>query len=133
MNFGLGHLGLPIVLLASLWGAVNTTLKIFEIVNERRDMVFELIDKCGYCPAITLGPLEIYFTNVVPISIGACIFLFLISYVVVSIPKYMTVEEAEYKERMKKSCYMIAALPLFALIAFVCGGVFDVVMIITSL
>ncbi len=37
-------LGLPIVLLAALWGAVNTTLSFFQIINARRDMLFSFRD-----------------------------------------------------------------------------------------
>ncbi|MDO9312076.1 MAG: hypothetical protein Q7T85_10355 [Nitrosomonas sp.] len=54
----INKLGLPIVLLAALWGAVSTTLSFFEIINARRDIMFELIDKYGYCSEQTLGPLE---------------------------------------------------------------------------
>ena len=86
------------------------------------------IHVCDMC----FGPLEIYFTNVLPVSTGACIFLFLISYVVISIPTYLSVDEDEYRNRMIKACYMIAALPFFALLAFVFGGIFDAVMIVRA-
>lgn len=132
MNYNTGTLGLPIVLLASLWGAVNTTLKFFEIINERRDMVFELIDKCRLCPDQTLGPLEIYFTNVMPLSIGTCIFLALVSYVVISIPGYMNIDKEQDIHRMSIACKLIATLPLFGLFGFIGGGIFDALLILNS-
>jgi hypothetical protein len=132
MNYSTGTLGLPIVLLASLWGAINTTLKFFEIINERRDIVFKLIDKCVTCPKQTLGPLEIYLTNIVPLSIGVCIFLALVSYVVVSIPRYMNVEDKQHNHQMKFACNLITILPLFALLGFVGGGIFDAIIIMRS-
>ena len=92
MSYNIGTLGLPIVLLGSLWGAVNTTLKFYEVINERRDQVYKLIDKCGVCPDITLGPMQIYFTNMMLLTIAACLFLVLICYVTTSIPKYMDIE-----------------------------------------
>jgi len=129
MNYGTGTLGLPIVLLVSLWGAVNSTLKFFEVINERRDMAFGMIDSCGTCPEQTLGPLTIYFTNVVPLTTGVSIFLLLVSYVVISIPHYMNVEDKLDIDRMKLACHLIASLPLFGLFGFLGGGIFDAILI----
>lgn len=123
-------LGRPLVLLAALWGAVNTTLSFFQIINARRDMIFELVDRCGNCAdaGITLGPAELYFTNLLPLTLGLMIFLGLISYVVISIPDYMGLEEDE-KIRMRSVCKMVACLPFFGLLAFLGGGIFDLVML----
>jgi hypothetical protein len=129
MNYNTGTLGLPIVLLASLWGAVNTTLTFFKIINERRDQVFGLIDSCGNCPELTLGPLPIYFTNVVPLTLGVCLFLVLICYVITSIPRYMNVDDEDDIKRMMFACKAIASLPAFGLVAFILGGAFDAIMI----
>ncbi len=126
-------LGLPIVLLAALWGAVNTTLSFFQIINARRDMMFELIDKCGYCTEQTLGPMEIYFTNLLPLSIGNIIFLSLISYVILSIPRHMKIEDDEEAKRLKAACVAIAVLPIFGALSFALGGIFDIAMLMRSL
>ncbi len=127
------RLGLPIVLLAALWGAVNTTLSFFQIINARRDIMFEMIDKCGYCAEQTLGPIEIYLTNLLPLTIGNIIFLSLISYVIVSIPRHMKIEDVVEAKRLKSACKAIAILPTFGAIAFAAGGIFDMVMLIRSL
>jgi hypothetical protein len=123
-------LGRPLVLLAALWGAVNTTLSFFQIINARRDIIFELVDRCGACvdAGITLGPTELYFTNLLPLTIGLVIFLALIAYVVISIPDFMRLEDQE-KARMRFVARMVALLPLFGLLSFVGGGIFDLVMI----
>ena len=126
-------LGLPIVLLAALWGAVNTTLSFFQIINARRDMMFELIDKCGYCTEQTLGPIEIYLTNLLPLTIGNIIFLGLISYVILSIPRHMKIENDEEAKRLKTACTAIAILPIFGVFAFLVGAAFDMVTLIRSL
>ena len=126
-------LGLPIVLLAALWGAVNTTLSFFQTINTRRDMIFELIDKCGYCTEKTLGPLEIYFTNLLPLTIGNIIFLSLISYVIIAIPRHMRIDDDTETRRLKTVCMVIAILPTFGAISFAAGGLFDVIMLIRSL
>ena len=126
-------LGLPIVLLAALWGAVSTTLSFFEIINARRDIMFELIDKCGYCSEQTLGPLEIYFTNLLPLTIGNIIFLSLIFYVILSIPRHMKIEDNTEAKHLKSACMVIAMLPAFGVLAFVAGGIFDMIMLIRSL
>jgi hypothetical protein len=129
MSYNIGSLGLPIVLLGSLWGAVNTTLKFYEVINERRDEVFRLIDKCGDCPGIILGPLQIYFTNMMPLTIAACLFLVLICYVTISIPKYMNVEDQNEIERIQFACYAISSLPAFGLLGFIGGGLYDAIII----
>ena len=129
----INKLGLPIVLLAALWGAVNTTLSFFEIINKRRDMMFELVDRCGYCTEQTLGPIEIYFTNLLPLTIGNAIFLSLICYVILSIPRHMKIEDNVEAERLKTACVTIAILPAFGMLAFVTGGIFDMIMLIRSL
>lgn len=126
-------LGLPIVLLAALWGAVNTTLSFFQIINARRDMMFKLIDKCGYCPEQSLGPVEIYLTNLLPLTVGNIIFLYLISYVILSIPRHMKIENDEEAKRLKIACNYIAVLPIFGALAFCGGAVFDLVMLIRAL
>jgi len=126
-------LGLPIVLLAAIWGAVNTTLSFFQTINARRDMMFELIDKCRYCTEKTLGPLEIYFTNLLPLTIGNIIFLGLISYVILSIPRHMKVEDSTEAKHLKTACFVIAVLPTFGAFSFAAGGIFDMVMLIRSL
>lgn len=126
-------LGLPIVLMAALWGAVNTTLSFFQIINTRRDTVFELIDKCGYCPEQSLGPVEIYLTNLLPLTVGNIIFLYLISYVILSIPRHMKIENDEEAKRLKMACNYIAVLPIFGALAFCGGAVFDLVMLIRAL
>ncbi len=129
----INKLGFPIVLLAALWGAVSTTLNFFEIINARRDMMFELVDKCGYCTEKTLGPIEIYFTNLLPLTIGNTIFLSLIFYVILSIPRHMRIEDDMEAKRLKAACMAIALLPAFGALAFVAGGIFDMVMLIRSL
>ncbi|NBQ68157.1 MAG: hypothetical protein EBU46_04700 [Nitrosomonadaceae bacterium] len=126
-------LGLPIVLLAALWGAVNTTLSFFQFINARRDMMFELIDKCGYCPEQTLGPVEIYLTNLLPLTIGNIIFLYLISYVILSIPRHMKIENEDEAKRLKTACNYIAVLPIFGALSFCGGAIFDLVMLIHAL
>jgi len=129
----INKLGLPIVLLAALWGAVSTTLNFFEIINARRDLIFKLIDSCGYCTEQTLGPIEIYFTNLLPLTIGNAIFLSLICYVILSIPRHMKIEDNVEAERLKTACVTIAILPAFGMLAFVVGGIFDMIMLIRSL
>ncbi|TXI29610.1 MAG: hypothetical protein E6Q60_03870 [Nitrosomonas oligotropha] len=126
-------LGLPIVLLAALWGAVNTTLSFFQMINARRDMMFELIDKCGYCPEQTLGPVEIYLTNLLPLTLGNIIFLYLISYVILSIPRHMKIENDEEARRLKVACNIISVLPIFGALSFCGGAVFDLMMLIRAL
>lgn len=129
MSYNTGTLGLPIVLLASLWGAVNTTLNFYRFINERRDEVFRLLDECGRCPGRSLGPFEIYFTNMMPLTVGVCLFLVLITYVIATIPEYMDIDDDGERRRFRGACYAIACLPAFGLIGFFGGGTFDALVL----
>jgi len=130
MSANKSSLGLPMMLLVALWGAVNTTLKFFEIINKRRDQVFEMLDRCGAnCPEI-LGPIEIYITNCLMMTIGVCIFLAIIVYFVLTVPRYLEITEESEIKRIQFACRSIAFLPAFALIGFLMGGVFDVTMLL---
>lgn len=133
MSYNTGTLGLPIVLLASLWGAVNTTLNFYQFINARRDEVFTLLDECGPCPGQTLGPVEIYFTNMMPLTIGVCLFLVLITYVIATIPAYMDIDDERERLRFRGACYAIACLPAFGLVGFLGGGTFDAIMLVKGL
>ena len=88
-----------------------------------------MIDKCGVCTGVTLGPLQIYFTNMMPLTLAACIFLVLICYVPISIHTYMNVEDENDIKRTQFSCYAIASLPAFGLLGFISGGIYDAIMI----
>ncbi|MGB1237884.1 MAG: hypothetical protein ACPG4U_06705 [Pseudomonadales bacterium] len=121
-------LTLPLILIASLWGAVSATLQFFSMLNQRRDQAFALLQKCGACPDELLGPLQIYFTNMLPLSLGACLFLFLICYVIVKIPDHIAPDK-KLRGRIVYSCYYIATLPFFGFISFLIGAVFDFTVI----
>ena len=133
MKGDLQTLGLPLVLLGSLWGAVGVVLNAFGVINERRDLMFKLLDECGLCEGRTLGPVEIYLSNLLPLSTGLCLFLLIVSYVMLSIPRYMNIEDEQYARRMRFVSRFIASLPLFAFFAFLTGGAFDVYTLITRL
>ena len=89
-----------------------------------------MIDRCGACTNenITLGPLELYFTNLLPLTIGLMIFLALIGYVVISIPDFMRLDDEE-KVKMRSVARMVASLPFFGFFGFLGGGVFDFLII----
>lgn len=133
MKGDLQTLGLPLVLLGSLWGAVGVVLNAFGVINERRDLMFKLLDECGRCEGRTLGPVQIYMSNLLPLSSGLCLFLLIVTYVMLSIPRYMNIEDEQYARRMRFVSRFIASLPLFALFSFLIGGVFDVYTLITRL
>lgn len=124
-------LGLPMMLLVALWGAVNTALKFFEIINVRRDQVFEMLHECGSNCTEILGPIEIYISNCLPMTFGVCIFLAIIVYFVLTVPEYLDITDKNEAKRARIACRIVAVLPAFALISFLIGGVFDVIMLFT--
>ena len=118
-------LGAPLVLLATLWGAVGSVLSAFGVINDRRDRIFALIEECGRCEDKLLGPLEIYVTNLLPLSLGISLFLLIVAVIVVQIPSYMVCEDTVYLQRMRFAAWFIASLPLFCLLGFLAGALFD--------
>ena len=128
MAFKIENMGLPIVLMASLWGAVSITLNFYQYINRARDQVFALLQECGVCSGQLLGPLDIYLTNMMPLSLGVCLFLFLICYVTLTIPEHMDVDAQQYASA-RRSCRLIATLPGFGLIGFAGGALFDLIKI----
>lgn len=71
--------------------------------------------------------------HLLPLSIGNIIFLSLISYVILSIPDHMKLENEEEAKRLKTACNAIAILPVFGALTFFAGGIFDLVMLIRAL
>ena len=118
-------LGAPLVLLATLWGAVGSVLSAFGVINDRRDRIFALIEECGRCEDKLLGPLEIYVTNLLPLSLGISLFLLIVAVIVVQIPSYMVCEDTVYLQRMRFAAWFIASLPSFCLLGFLAGAFFD--------
>ena len=126
-------LGAPLVLLATLWGAVGSILSAFSIINDRRDKIFALIEECGSCDGKLLGPLELYLTNLLPLSLGICLFLLIVAVIVVQIPTYMVCEDTVYLQRMRFAAWFIASLPLFCLLGFLAGAFFDGWVVLSKL
>src|SRR5512134_259384 len=89
-------LGAPLVLLATLWGAVGSVLSAFSIINDRRDKIFALIEECRRCDGKLLGPLESYVTNLLPLSLGIFLFLLIVTVIVIQIPSFMNCEDPVY-------------------------------------
>jgi hypothetical protein len=126
-------LGAPLLLLATLWGAVGSVLSAFTIINDRRDKIIALIEECGRCSDKLLGPLELYLTNLLPLSLGVCLFLLIVAVIVVQIPSYMVCDDQAYLHRMKFAAWFIASLPAFCFLGFLGGAIFDGWMVVSKL
>jgi hypothetical protein len=125
MNSDLEKLSVPIVLIGSLWSAMGVVLEFFKIINERRDLVLTLIEKCGKCVAHPLRPLVIYWTNMFPLSLGVFIFLIIMTGVLIKIPTFITFADGQFAAKLQTMAYIIAIPLAFAAVAFLIGGIFD--------
>jgi hypothetical protein len=65
--------------------------------------------------------------------LGICLFLLIVAVIVVQIPSYMVCEDTVYLRRMKFAAWFIASLPLFCLLGFFGGAIFDGWTILTKL
>jgi hypothetical protein len=84
-NNALQKLSVPIVLLGSLWGAVGVVLDAFKVINERRDLAFKMVAECGKCADRGVTPFVIYWTNMVPLTVGLVIFLAVVMTIMIRI------------------------------------------------
>ena len=145
-------LGLPLILLGALWGAVSIVLQFYQIINAKRDQILvfieckkafagkltnaggdfvaapaKVLDQCQLCCySKELQPIDLYLSNLLPLSLGLCLFLAIVSLAVVRIPGYLNSDDGDFMRRVRRICWITASLPLFALIAFATGLAFDV-------
>jgi|GEM_PF-2206512 len=145
-------LGLPLILLGALWGAVSIVLQSYQMINAKRDQIMVLIeckkafagkltnaggdfvaapakvlDQCqSCCYGKELQPIDLYFSNLLPLSLGLCLFLAIVSFAVVCIPSYLNSGDADLMRRVRRISWITASLPLFSLFAFAVGMFFDV-------
>ena len=138
-------LGLPVVFLGALWGAVTIVLSAYKLINDKRDEILHLIEcrrliamkppaheeaikQCLQCcdPSTRiLGPIDLYLGNLLPLSGGICLFLAIVTYGVWKMPSYVNLENAEMLRKVKRISYFTASLPAFALLGFAVGAAFD--------
>jgi hypothetical protein len=140
--------GLPLFLLGTLWSAVSIVFAAYKLINDKRDEIIhilecqrliggktyaraELLPKCLECcdPNVRiLGPIDLYFSNLLPLSFGVCLFLVIITYSVWKMPSYMNLDDPETRFII----LLIASLPAFALVGFGIGAVFDIYTILQA-
>lgn len=125
MDGGLERMGIPLVLFGSLWGAVGVVLEAYQVINERRDEIFNLIETCGVCAERIMTPHIVYWTNLLPLSTGLVLFLLIVSWLMLCIPKFVQTDDQHFIRQMRFLSRFVASLPLFALIGFLGGGIFD--------
>ncbi|MBK8568824.1 MAG: hypothetical protein IPN81_02050 [Nitrosomonadales bacterium] len=144
-------LGLPLILLGALWGAVSIVLQSYQMINAKRDQIMVLIeckkafagkltnaggdfvavpakvlDQChACCYGKELQPMDLYLSNLLPLSLGLCLFLAIVSFAVVCIPGYLNSGDADFMRRVRRISWITASLPLFSLFAFAVGTLFD--------
>ena len=138
-------IGLPVIFLGALWGAVSIVLTAYKLINDKRDEIVhllecqrliagkprvppELIKKCMECcdPNVRIfGPLDLYFGNLLPLSFGLCLFLAIVTYGVWMMPSYVNLDNPETRRKVRIISSLTASLPAFALLGFGLGTVFD--------
>jgi hypothetical protein len=138
-------LGLPVVFLGALWGAVTIVLSAYKLINEKRDEILRMIEcrrlidggshentealkQCLQCcdPNVRiLGPLDLYLGNLLPLSAGVCLFLAIVTYGVWKMPDYVNLEDPETRSKVRRISCFTASLPAFTLVGFGVGAAFD--------
>ena len=138
-------LGLPVVFLGALWGAVTIVLSAYKLINDKRDEILHLIEcrrliegkaaanaealkQCLQCcdPNLRiLGPIDLYLGNLLPLSAGICLFLAIVTYGVWKMPGYVTLDSPDMIRKVKRISYFTASLPAFTLLGFGVGAGFD--------
>jgi hypothetical protein len=138
-------LGLPVVFLGALWGAVTIVLQAYKLINDKRDEILHLIEcrrliaiqppahdeaikQCLQCcdPSVRiLGPIDLYLGNLLPLSGGICLFLAIVTYGVWRMPNYVSLDSPDMRRKVRLISCFTASLPAFALLGFAVGAGFD--------
>jgi len=137
-------LGLPVVFLGALWGAVTIVLQAYKLINDKRDEILGMIEcrrliqsgpkdhaalqHCMQCcdPSLRiLGPIDLYLGNLLPLSGGICLFLAIVTYGVWKMPNYVPLDNPEIRHKVRLISWFTASLPAFALLGFAVGAGFD--------
>lgn len=125
MKDTLEKLSVPIVLMGSLWAAVGVVLEAFKVINERRDLAFKMVDECGKCLEKMLTPQIVYWTNMVPLTLGLVLFLIVVTALMIKIPRFVQLQDEAFERRMVIASRLFAAPLILTIVGFVLGGVFD--------
>ncbi len=125
-------LGIPILLLAAIWGAFNVVFKAVEMMTDRRDRFqgFTSHDVGDHLPDINVK--RQFFLDWLPIWLGTGAFLALFTIIIFYIPDYLERDDSKLK-LSRNLCYAVAVIPLIATIAFFFGGLMDIRLFIKGL
>ena len=126
MKSALEKLSVPVVLMGSLWAAVGVVLDAFKVINERRDLILELITKCGKCADRALTPLVVYWTNLFPLTTGLVLFLVVVTTIMIKIPRFVQLQDEVFERRMIISSRLLSLPLIFTCAAYLLGGAFDI-------
>jgi hypothetical protein len=104
---------------------VGVVLDAFKVINERRDLAFRMVADCGKCVDRGVTPFVIYWTNMVPLTVGLVIFLAVVTTIMIRIPHFVSLEDEAFTRRMVQIGKLISIPLVFTAIAFLLGGTFD--------
>ncbi len=131
----MSNLGIPILLLAAIWGAFTAVFRAVEMMTNRRDRFqgFTEYQVGDHLPGVNVK-LQ-FFLDWLPIWLGTSAFLLIFTIVIYYVPVYLdpsngTNEAFEFSTRI---CHIIAIIPGIGFIAFICGGLMDVRLFIKGL
>jgi Na+/proline symporter len=117
--------GLPLVILAGLWGSFDVVLKVFVILNRQRDLFFALKSSLSGQNRSGLTPAQIFFSDWLPMWLGIGLFLFIICAVFWLLPRFFESEAADDERRIKLICRLAFLLPAFGIVGWLVGGIID--------
>ncbi len=125
MNTSLEKLSVPLVLMGSLWAAVGIVFDAFVVINSRRDLILTLITECGKCEDHALTPKLIYWTNLLPLSIGLILFLIVVMTLIISLPSFISFEDENFARKLKIISILFTMPLAFTILSFLASATFD--------
>ena len=133
MNDEFKRIGFPLLFIGTFWGAGQVFLAALKMINERRDLILQLVEECGNCAGRARTPLLIYWTNLAPLSVGVCIFALAITIIIIVLPTYLYTDDAHFARKVRRMSTMFSSLPLFVSLGFLGGALFDFFTIVIGL
>ncbi len=140
--------GIPIILLGALWGTFGVVLAAFNEVIKRRDKIYDTIynKQIGHNQPsnkynnentpdhVSKDPLNItikqrYLSDLLPMSLGLCLFLAIVSAILLYLPKFFDGETKQgysnLVEHIGTLSIIAAILPIVCCLGFLVGMIID--------
>jgi len=122
--------GLPLVILAGLWGAFDVVIKVFGVLNAQRNKILELKANVDETKITGLMPDQILLGDWLPLWIGLGVFLIIVCIFFWMLPGFLKTESPDLVRRIRLISYIALALPATGVFGWLYGGILEILQFV---